>query len=140
MAVETYGVTYTDLDDYLPFDVALLTEDDWITPSMMTEWIEKGGARMTGLLVKAGIGFDALDDNSQAIVQEGVLLGAAISAMNKIGQTGAQFDNLKTRRDEVERRLAAQPGTLPARPTTIESNIPDECDALPLQFGRKSGW
>lgn len=140
MAVDVFGLTYTDLEEYVPIPVSLLTASDFITPDMITSWIEKGGARVAGLLTKAGIDPTTLDDNSTAIVQEAVLLNAALATMNRVGQTGEQRTDLKTRRDEAERRIAAQASTLPSRPTTITSNVPDADSVRALQFGVNSGW
>lgn len=140
MAVDVFGLTYVDLEEYVPIPVSLLTADDFITPDMITSWIEKGGARVAGLLTKAGLDPSALDDNSTAIVQEAVLLNAALATMNRIGQTGEQRSDLKTRRDEAERRIAAQAAVLPSRPTTITTNIPDAESVRALKFGVDSGW
>lgn len=141
MAVEVYGVTRDDLQPYLPFEISGVGASGYITTTMLDRWIEDGAAKVTGLLVKAGVGYGALDDNSQAKVRELVCVHAALAALERIGSTGGSYRQLKTRRDEGLGQLAVQPGTLPARDTSISGNLPDEEDAYTNRvFGRDFRW
>ncbi len=127
MAVRIYSVTSADVLDYLPTDPSAITASSQpLSTQDIGQYIERRASELTGVLEKAGLDQDNLDEDTTAQIQHGVIQGAVADCLAKLGH-GSGNAAYRSALDEYQRiltRYTAQPQTLHQRGgSRVQSNV-----------------
>ena len=85
MAIEVYGLTYTDVLPSFPFNTSNIGASSALTPTHIAAHIEAGASRVTAALARAGLSASSLDDDQTKAVQDAIIKYAVWQGLNKIG-------------------------------------------------------
>ena len=141
MPTTDYGVTVSDVSSELPFDTSTLSATSKVTTSDIEKYIDQGAARITAVLVKAGLapGADpatSLDADVLEQAKEFIVQVAVVKTLDKLGFSGSARVNIAARERELYERYANNRKLIKG-PSRVRSNVDT---SRKRTFGRDYEW
>jgi hypothetical protein len=116
--VETFGVTKEMVITRLPIDSNEVNEDTILKPSDIDEYIEEGGALISGVLKQGGLDPSTLDDVTKRQAATYVFAYAVAESLDQIGlSTAPDFGRYRAKATEIHRTFSERPELFSKRVT-----------------------
>jgi DNA repair ATPase RecN len=137
MAIDTYGVTASDVKERAPVDTRPIPGSATagrLDDTDIEGWIDEGASEMSGIIEQSRLDASDLADEARQQVATAVEHYAAAELLSAIGHTGSSYDSIRERYEEIRDRLESDPNRLDRQQSRVRSNVDRSADKKSPEF------
>lgn len=126
--VEEYGVLVSDVTGALPTSIRNIGPDTYLSTGMLEGFIGDGASEVTSALTRRGINPQNLTGEALRQVRTRIVWYAVKEALLKLGYTGQEYREAKSKWEDALNRLKAEDGEVAGQSTPVHANAREDKD------------